>query len=178
MNSSGHILQAWWMILRAVRRHKFTAKSSARPELSLLTTLHSSSASCPDKSTQRNSVTSALCSVKREEYIMYCSLCCNEQGWLNDAELKQQISSLALTHRWTRPRHPQRSGRCSSFLLVAAYETVHSQTLHPPVCVQMSAVGITENVKGDMKKFEVWYNGREEVYIIQVCWRRTFHFFF
>lgn len=34
---------------------------------------------------------------------------------------------------------------------------------------QMSAVGITENVKGDSKKFEVWYNGREEVYIIQVC---------
>ena len=33
----------------------------------------------------------------------------------------------------------------------------------------MSAVGITENVKGDIKKFEVWYNGREEVYIIQVC---------
>ncbi|CAB1452160.1 unnamed protein product [Pleuronectes platessa] len=31
----------------------------------------------------------------------------------------------------------------------------------------MSAVGITENVKGDIKKFEVWYNGREEVYIIQ-----------
>uniref|UniRef100_A0A7N6BD14 MCF.2 cell line derived transforming sequence-like 2 n=1 Tax=Anabas testudineus TaxID=64144 RepID=A0A7N6BD14_ANATE len=30
------------------------------------------------------------------------------------------------------------------------------------------AVGITENVKGDNKKFEVWYNGREEVYIIQV----------
>lgn len=35
-------------------------------------------------------------------------------------------------------------------------------------CVQMSSVGITENVKGDSKKFEVWYNGREEVYIIQV----------
>lgn len=32
----------------------------------------------------------------------------------------------------------------------------------------MSSVGITENVKGDNKKFEVWYNGREEVYIIQV----------
>lgn len=32
----------------------------------------------------------------------------------------------------------------------------------------MSSVGITENVKGDSKKFEVWYNGREEVYIIQV----------
>ncbi|KAI5615837.1 guanine nucleotide exchange factor DBS isoform X4, partial [Silurus asotus] len=31
----------------------------------------------------------------------------------------------------------------------------------------MSAVGITENVKGDAKKFEIWYNGREEVYIIQ-----------
>ncbi|XP_026201322.1 guanine nucleotide exchange factor DBS isoform X4 [Anabas testudineus] len=33
--------------------------------------------------------------------------------------------------------------------------------------LKMSAVGITENVKGDNKKFEVWYNGREEVYIIQ-----------
>lgn len=33
---------------------------------------------------------------------------------------------------------------------------------------QMGAVGITENVKGDAKKFEIWYNGREEVYIIQV----------
>ncbi|XP_069053915.1 guanine nucleotide exchange factor DBS isoform X2 [Lepisosteus oculatus] len=33
--------------------------------------------------------------------------------------------------------------------------------------LKMSAVGITENVKGDNKKFEVWYSGREEVYIIQ-----------
>nr|XP_029135627.1 guanine nucleotide exchange factor DBS-like isoform X2 [Labrus bergylta] len=33
--------------------------------------------------------------------------------------------------------------------------------------LKMSAVGITENVKGDIKKFEVWYNGREEVFIIQ-----------
>lgn len=32
----------------------------------------------------------------------------------------------------------------------------------------MTAVGITENVKGDIKKFEIWYNAREEVYIIQV----------
>lgn len=38
----------------------------------------------------------------------------------------------------------------------------------------MSAVGITENAKGDNKKFEIWYNSREEVYIVQVtltpCW--------
>ncbi|XP_068137198.1 probable guanine nucleotide exchange factor MCF2L2 isoform X2 [Hyperolius riggenbachi] len=33
--------------------------------------------------------------------------------------------------------------------------------------LKMSSVGITENVKGDNKKFEVWFNGREEVYIIQ-----------
>lgn len=39
----------------------------------------------------------------------------------------------------------------------------------------MSTVGITENVKGDNKKFEIWYNGREEVYIIQVT---TIFFFF
>uniref|UniRef100_A0A8C1T5K8 MCF.2 cell line derived transforming sequence a n=1 Tax=Cyprinus carpio TaxID=7962 RepID=A0A8C1T5K8_CYPCA len=34
-------------------------------------------------------------------------------------------------------------------------------------CLKMSAVGITENVKGDVKKFEIWYSGREEVYLIQ-----------
>ncbi|XP_035480703.2 proto-oncogene DBL isoform X1 [Scophthalmus maximus] len=34
-------------------------------------------------------------------------------------------------------------------------------------CLRMSAVGITENVKGDLKKFEIWYNGREVVYIVQ-----------
>ncbi|XP_029460538.1 guanine nucleotide exchange factor DBS isoform X8 [Rhinatrema bivittatum] len=33
--------------------------------------------------------------------------------------------------------------------------------------LKMTAVGITENVKGDSKKFEIWYNAREEVYIIQ-----------
>uniref|UniRef100_A0A672Z3H9 Mcf.2 cell line derived transforming sequence-like b n=1 Tax=Sphaeramia orbicularis TaxID=375764 RepID=A0A672Z3H9_9TELE len=33
--------------------------------------------------------------------------------------------------------------------------------------LSMSAVGITENAKGDNKKFEIWCNSREEVYIIQ-----------
>uniref|UniRef100_A0A8D0GWD2 MCF.2 cell line derived transforming sequence like n=1 Tax=Sphenodon punctatus TaxID=8508 RepID=A0A8D0GWD2_SPHPU len=33
--------------------------------------------------------------------------------------------------------------------------------------LNMTAVGITETVKGDAKKFEIWYNAREEVYIIQ-----------
>uniref|UniRef100_H3AQ50 MCF.2 cell line derived transforming sequence b n=1 Tax=Latimeria chalumnae TaxID=7897 RepID=H3AQ50_LATCH len=33
--------------------------------------------------------------------------------------------------------------------------------------LKMNAVGITENVKGDIKKFEIWYSGREEVYIVQ-----------
>lgn len=51
----------------------------------------------------------------------------------------------------------------------SAARKVHITSYHTP-CVQMSAVGITENVKGDNKKFEVWYNGREEVYIIQVLW--------
>ncbi|MGH0138059.1 UNVERIFIED_CONTAM: hypothetical protein FKN15_026036 [Acipenser sinensis] len=32
----------------------------------------------------------------------------------------------------------------------------------------MSAVGITENAKGDYKKFEIWCNAREEVYIVQM----------
>ena len=31
----------------------------------------------------------------------------------------------------------------------------------------MAQVGLTENVKGDKKKFELWLRGREEVYIIQ-----------
>ncbi|KAI4883426.1 hypothetical protein NFI96_030946 [Prochilodus magdalenae] len=35
-------------------------------------------------------------------------------------------------------------------------------------CLRMSAVGITENIKGDVKKFEIWYSGREEVYVVQV----------
>ncbi|KAM9846338.1 proto-oncogene DBL [Aulostomus maculatus] len=34
-------------------------------------------------------------------------------------------------------------------------------------CLRMNAVGITENVKGDVKKFEIWYSGREVVYIVQ-----------
>uniref|UniRef100_A0A8C2WYU1 MCF.2 cell line derived transforming sequence n=1 Tax=Cyclopterus lumpus TaxID=8103 RepID=A0A8C2WYU1_CYCLU len=34
-------------------------------------------------------------------------------------------------------------------------------------CLRMSAVGITENVKGDVKKFEIWYSGREVVYVVQ-----------
>lgn len=34
--------------------------------------------------------------------------------------------------------------------------------------LQLSQVGLTENVKGDKRKFELWLRGREEVYIIQV----------
>ncbi|CAG05785.1 unnamed protein product, partial [Tetraodon nigroviridis] len=33
--------------------------------------------------------------------------------------------------------------------------------------LSMSAVGITENAKGDNKKFEIWCKSREEVYIVQ-----------
>ncbi|KAM4537854.1 guanine nucleotide exchange factor DBS isoform 4-T4 [Fundulus diaphanus] len=33
--------------------------------------------------------------------------------------------------------------------------------------LRMSAVGITENAKGDNKKFEIWCNSREEVFIVQ-----------
>ncbi|NWT68769.1 MCF2 protein, partial [Prunella himalayana] len=33
--------------------------------------------------------------------------------------------------------------------------------------LRMNAVGITENVKGDHRKFEIWYSGREEVYVVQ-----------
>ncbi|XP_073918787.1 proto-oncogene DBL isoform X3 [Castor canadensis] len=34
-------------------------------------------------------------------------------------------------------------------------------------CWKMDEVGITEYVKGDNRKFEIWYGGKEEVYIIQ-----------
>lgn len=33
--------------------------------------------------------------------------------------------------------------------------------------LKLSQVGLTENVKGDKRKFELWLRGREEVYIIQ-----------
>ncbi|KAK3095367.1 hypothetical protein FSP39_013819 [Pinctada imbricata] len=33
-------------------------------------------------------------------------------------------------------------------------------------CLKLSQVGLTENVKGDRKKFELWLRGREEVYIL------------
>lgn len=32
----------------------------------------------------------------------------------------------------------------------------------------MDEVGVTEYVKGDNRKFEIWYAGKEEVYIVQV----------
>ncbi|XP_054907475.1 proto-oncogene DBL isoform X2 [Poeciliopsis prolifica] len=34
-------------------------------------------------------------------------------------------------------------------------------------CLRMSAVAITETVKGDVKKFEICYSGREVVYLVQ-----------
>ncbi|XP_075878479.1 proto-oncogene DBL [Nelusetta ayraudi] len=34
-------------------------------------------------------------------------------------------------------------------------------------CLRMSAVGVTDTVKGDVRKFEMWYSGREVVYVIQ-----------
>ncbi|KAB0407411.1 hypothetical protein E2I00_011326, partial [Balaenoptera physalus] len=36
-------------------------------------------------------------------------------------------------------------------------------------CLKMDEVGITEYVKGDNRKFEIWYAGKEEVYIVQVA---------
>ena len=33
---------------------------------------------------------------------------------------------------------------------------------------QTASIGLTENVKGDKKKFELWLRGRAEVYICQV----------
>ncbi|XP_012520717.1 PREDICTED: proto-oncogene DBL isoform X2 [Propithecus coquereli] len=34
-------------------------------------------------------------------------------------------------------------------------------------CLKMDEVGITEYVKGDNRKFEIWYGGKEEAYIVQ-----------
>ncbi|XP_008582606.1 PREDICTED: proto-oncogene DBL isoform X7 [Galeopterus variegatus] len=34
-------------------------------------------------------------------------------------------------------------------------------------CLKMDEVGTTEYVKGDNRKFEIWYGGKEEVYIVQ-----------
>uniref|UniRef100_H3CLF3 MCF.2 cell line derived transforming sequence b n=1 Tax=Tetraodon nigroviridis TaxID=99883 RepID=H3CLF3_TETNG len=34
-------------------------------------------------------------------------------------------------------------------------------------CLRLSAVGVTESVKGDVRKFEICYSGREVVYIVQ-----------
>lgn len=31
----------------------------------------------------------------------------------------------------------------------------------------MSKIGLTETVKGDPRKFEIWLEGRQEIYIIQ-----------
>ncbi|XP_064339336.1 proto-oncogene DBL isoform X2 [Camelus dromedarius] len=36
-------------------------------------------------------------------------------------------------------------------------------------CLKMDEVGITEHVKGDNRKFEIWYAGKEEVYIVQAA---------
>lgn len=33
----------------------------------------------------------------------------------------------------------------------------------------MSQIGMTESVKGDSRKFEVWLQGRQEVYTIQAA---------
>ena len=37
---------------------------------------------------------------------------------------------------------------------------------------QCNQVGLTENIKGDRRKYELWLRGREEVYIIQVLPRK------
>lgn len=44
--------------------------------------------------------------------------------------------------------------------------------------LQMSAVGFTENAKGDNKKFEIWCNSRDEVFIVQVTLPHTLALFF
>lgn len=59
------------------------------------------------------------------------------------------------------------------FLIICDYDVT---VLPLNVCFlvhQMSVVGITENVKGDSKKFEIWCNSREEVYIVQVSAHNT-----
>lgn len=49
-----------------------------------------------------------------------------------------------------------------------ASKTAHNKaTYHFKHCLEMSQIGLTESVKGDTKKFEVWLKGRQEVYTIQ-----------
>lgn len=36
-------------------------------------------------------------------------------------------------------------------------------------CVQMSKIGLTESVRGDVKRFELWLQGRSEVHIFQAA---------
>lgn len=35
--------------------------------------------------------------------------------------------------------------------------------------MQMSQIGLTESVKGDQRRFEVWFNGRAEVHTFQAA---------
>ncbi|CAG9816753.1 unnamed protein product [Phaedon cochleariae] len=47
-------------------------------------------------------------------------------------------------------------------------KTVHNKTTyHFKHYLQMSQIGLTESVKGDVKKFELWLQGRQEVHTIQ-----------
>lgn len=48
-----------------------------------------------------------------------------------------------------------------------ASKTVHNKATYQfKHYLEMSQIGLTESVKGDMKKFEVWLKGRQEVYTI------------
>ncbi|XP_070812626.1 LOW QUALITY PROTEIN: proto-oncogene DBL [Pituophis catenifer annectens] len=53
----------------------------------------------------------------------------------------------------------KREEHCDSYDKRSSYSFKHF--------LKMNAVGITENVKGDPRKFEIWYSGREEVYVVQ-----------
>uniref|UniRef100_A0A8C5WYM8 MCF2 protein n=2 Tax=Laticauda laticaudata TaxID=8630 RepID=A0A8C5WYM8_LATLA len=53
----------------------------------------------------------------------------------------------------------KREEHCDSYDKRSSYSFKHF--------LKMNAVGITENVKGDLRKFEIWYSGREEVYVVQ-----------
>nr|XP_015207042.1 PREDICTED: proto-oncogene DBL [Lepisosteus oculatus] len=111
-----------------------------------------------------------------------CALCC--QGDLSDLGrvLMQGSFSVWISHR----KGPTKMKDLARFKPMQRHLFLHERALlfckrreehgegydkTPSYsfkhCLKMSAVGITENVKGDIKKFEIWYSGREEVYVVQ-----------
>lgn len=55
------------------------------------------------------------------------------------------------------------------FCKQATKTVLNKPTYHFKHYLKMSQIGLTESVKGDMRKFEIWLQGRQEVYTIQAA---------